>query len=573
MKFAWSKVAFRGVTAAVLPVSMFLAISAIPALGQDPVKIRIDAAKKTAPFKQIYSYFGYDEANYTYTKNGSKLVGELAAATKELVYIRTHFLLATGDGIAGLKSGSTNAYTEDAAGHPVYEWSTADRIFDTYLQANAKPFVEIGFMPKALSTNPEPYQTVWIPGAANKDYAAGWSYPPRDYGKWGELIYQWARHCAEKYGKQQAESWYWEVWNEPDIFYWHGTQEEYNKLYDYAVAAVKRALPNARVGGPASTGPSSEKAAAFLKAFLSHCTKGNNYATGGNGAPLNFVTFHAKGSPQVIDGHVRMGIARNLQDVDAGLKILSSFAKFRNLPVILSESDPEGCAACSARVYPQNAYRNGPLYASYTAAVMKGIFELSDRYQGNIAGMLTWAFEFEGQPYFDGFRTLATNGVDKPILNLFRMDGFLRGDRIEAVSSGAVSLGAMLAAGVRDEPDVDVIATRDEHGVSVMIWNYQDDDVAGPAARIEISMQGLPVVSRLMSMSHFRIDADHSNAYSVWKGFGSPQMPTPDQQRQLEAAGQLQQLVSSDRFSAKSGSTSIQFDLPRQAVSLIRIEW
>ena len=540
---------------------------------QEQVAIRVNTAQKTAPFKPIYAYFGYDEPNYTYTKNGRKLIGELAALSDARVNIRTHFLLATGDGAPGLKWGSTNAYTEDASGNPKYDWTILDRIFDTYLQAHAKPFVEIGFMPEALSAKPEPYRATWTPGEANKDYAAGWSYPSKDYRKWGELVYQWARHCSEKYGKEEAESWYWEVWNEPNIFYWHGSQEEYNELYDYAVAGVKRALPKARVGGPATTGPASEQAAGFLKDFLTHCAEGKNYATGGTGAPLDFVTYHAKGSPQVADGHVRMGIARNLQDVDAGLKILSGYGKFRNLPVILSESDPEGCAACSARVYPQNAYRNGPLYAAYTAAAMKGIMDLSARDQGDIEGMLTWAFEFEGQGYFDGFRTLATNGVDKPILNVFRMAGLMRGERVEAASSGTIPLDTMLAKGVRENPDVDVMATRDERGISVLVWNYHDDDVAGPDAAIALSVQGLPAGARRVLMKHYRIDANHSNAFSVWKGMGSPQAPTPEQQRQLEAAGQLQLLDSPNWLWTDSGNASVKFDLPRQGVSLITLEW
>lgn len=543
------------------------------AMAQDQVTVRVNTGQRVAPFEPIYAFFGYDEPNYTYTKNGSKLVGELAALTDAPVFLRTHFLLATGDGTPGLKWGSTNAYTEDASGKGVYDWTIVDRIFDTYIQAHTRPFVEIGFMPQALSAKPEPYRPTWIPGAANKDYSAGWSYPPKDYSEWGELVYRWAQHSAERYGKEQAESWYWEVWNEPNISYWQGTQEEYFKLYDYTVAAIKRALPKARVGGPASTGPASEQAAAFLKAFLSHCAEGTNYATGGKGATLDFVTFHAKGSPQVINGHVRMGIARNLQDVDSGLRILSSYPKFRNLPVILSESDPEGCAACSARVYAQNAYRNGPLYASYTAAAMKGILDLSARNHGNIEGMLTWAFEFEGQPYFDGFRTLATNGVDKPILNLFRMAGLMRGDRVEAASSGAIPLNTMLAKGIRENPDVDVLATRDGHGVSILVWNYHDDDVAGPNASVALSVQGLPPDTPRVLVSHYRIDADHSNAYSVWKGMGSPQAPTPDQERQLEAGGQLQLLDSPNWIWNQSGTASINFDLPRQAVSLIRLEW
>ncbi|HJY91044.1 MAG TPA: hypothetical protein VJ255_12230, partial [Candidatus Acidoferrum sp.] len=448
-----------------------------------------------------------------------------------------------------------------------------DHIFDTYLHAHAKPFVEIGFMPQALSTKPQPYRPSWIPGAANKDYSAGWAYPPKDYSKWGELVFEWARHTAEKYGKEQAESWYWEVWNEPNIFYWQGTQEEYFKLYDYTVAGVKRALPNARVGGPASTGPSGQQAAEFLKAFLSHCAEGTNYATGGMGAPLDFVSYHAKGSPQVVDGHVRMGIARNLQDVDSGLRIVSSYPNFRKLPVILSESDPEGCAACSARVYPQNAYRNGPLYASYTAAALKGIMDLSAKNHVSVEGMLTWAFEFDAQPYFDGFRTLATNGVDKPILNLFRMAGLMREDRVEAFSSGAIPLDEMLAQGVRENPDVDVLATRDDRGVSILIWNYHDDDATAPNAAIGLAVQGLPGGAQRVLLSHYRIDASHSNAYSVWKAMGSPQNPTPDQQRQLEAAGQLQLLDSPNWLWNQSGTASINFDLPRQAVSLIRLEW
>ena len=545
----------------------------IPARGQDAVSIRVDAAKKIAPFKPIYAYFGYDEPNYTYTKNGKKLVGELAASTNATVYIRTHFMLATGDGTAGLKWGSTNAYTEDASGKPIYDWTFADRIFDTYLEKRAKPFVEIGFMPQALSSKPEPYRPTWIPGGENKDYAVGWSYPPNDYAKWGELVYQWAKHCAKKYGKAEAESWYWEVWNEPDIFYWHGTEEEYNKLYDYAVAGVKRALPNARVGGPATTGPASEKAARFLKRFLEHCAEGNNFATGEKGSPLDFVSYHAKGSLQVVDGHVRMGIARNLEDVDEGLKLLAEFPKFRKLPVILSESDPEGCAACSARVYPQNAYRNGPLYAAYTVAAMKGILELSARNQGNIEGMLTWAFEFEGQLYFDGFRTLATNGVDKPILNLFRMDGLMRGDRVEANSSGAVALDTMLTKGVRENGDVDVLAARDEHGVSILVWNYHDDDVAGPVAAVTLDVDGLPMSARRVLLKHYRIDAERSNAYAKWQSLGSPQEPTVEQQRKLEEAGQLQLLQSPEWEGSDAGKVSMKFSLPRQGVSLVRLEW
>src|SRR5438067_3292701 len=464
---------------------------AVAAHGQEQISIRVDASQPIGSFRPIYSYFGYDEPNYTYTVNGTKLVNELGALSSSPVYIRTHFLLATGDGGAGLKWGSTNAYIEDSAGKAIYDWKIIDRIFETYLLAGARPFVEIGFMPQALSSKPEPYRPTWIPGAANKDYAIGWSYPPRDYRKWEELVYQWVRHCVEKYGQQEVESWYWEVWNEPDIFYWHGTPEEYEKLYDYTASAVKRALPSARIGGPATTGPASPQAAAFLRHFLEHCDHGTNFGNGNAGAPLDFITYHAKGRPSVVDGRVRMGIAKQLQDVREGFRIVRSFAKFRDLPIILSESDPEGCAACSARVYPQNSYRNGTLYPAYTAVMLKNIFELADREQANIDGTLTWAFEFEGQPYFDGFRILATNGIDKPVLNLFRMLGMMQGSRVRTENSSRIPLLSMLAEGVQ-KPDVDSLAVARDREVSVLTWHYCDEDVVGVATKVRLVISGLP---------------------------------------------------------------------------------
>src|SRR4051812_44075158 len=118
-------------------VSTTLLIALAPVLlsGQDAVKIQVDATQTVGAFKPIYSYFGYDEPNYTYGKHGPKLIGELARLSPAQTYVRTHFMLCTGDGTPGLKWGSTNAYTEDASGKPIYNWTIADRIFDTYLKA------------------------------------------------------------------------------------------------------------------------------------------------------------------------------------------------------------------------------------------------------------------------------------------------------------------------------------------------------------------------------------------------------------------------------------------------------
>lgn len=540
---------------------------ALPA--QEKVTIQVDVSSTVGPWSGVYRYFGYDEPNYTYMKDGRKLVGELTALSPRPVYFRAHHLLVTGDGTPALKWGSTNAYTEDASGNPVYDWTIVDRIFDTYIHAGGKPFVEIGFMPEALSTKPQPYRHTWPKGRIE----AGWAYPPKDYAKWAGLVHAWVQHAVERYGKEEVETWWWELWNEPDIMYWKGTPEEYDKLYDYTADAVKRALPTARVGGPGVTGPRNPKATAFLRQFLDHCARGVNAVTGKPGAPLDFVSFHAKGAPKVVDGHVRMGTGAELESVSQGFQAVASYPGIARLPIIISEWDPEGCAACSVRTHPQNAYRNDTLYPANTAVVLRNTLELADRYHVNLEGVLTWAFEFEGQPYFDGFRTLATNGIDKPVLNFFRMAGQMGGKRVLVTSSGALPLDSMLKDGISGKPDVNAMATAREDSVSVMVWNYQDDETAGTAAPVELKISGLPPAVGNFLVKHYRIDEQHSNAYTVWKRMGSPQQPTPAQYAELESAGQLQLLESPRWVTGDKGTLGLNFSLPSHALSLVQLSW
>lgn len=268
-----------------------------------------------------------------------------------------------------------------------------------------------------------------------------------------------------------------------------------------------------------------------------------------------------------------MGISRELKDVSEGFAIVRSFPKFQDLPVVLSEADPEGCAACSARVYPPNAYRNGALYASYVATAMKAILAIAGRDHVNLQGILTWAFEFENQPYFDGFRTLATNGIDKPVLNAFRMAGLMRGDLVKVDSSAAVPVRTMIDAGVRGRSEVDALAARSSHKIAVMLWNYQDDDVSGPAAQIDLKISGVPDNAKRLLLRHYRIDQNHSNAYTVWKQMGSPQQPSAEQYKKLEGAGQLQLIESPRWIDNVAGEEDMKFSLPLQGLSLIELSW
>lgn len=537
----------------------------------EEVTIRVDLQQKKGPMKPVYAWFGHDEPNYTYMKDGRKLLTELSELSPVPVFVRTHNLLTTGDGLPALKWGSTNAYTEDENGNPVYDWTIVDKIFDTYIERGIKPLVEIGFMPEALSSKPKPYRHDWAPGNPYGNIFTGWAYPPNDYDKWAELVYQWVRHSIERYGKKEVESWYWQLWNEPNIGYWQGTMEEYFKLYDYTADAVKRALPDAIMGGPHTTGPSWDKAADFLTAFLEHCLRGKNYRTGQVGAPLDFIAFHAKGSPKFIDNRVRMNMGTQLRDISRGFEIVASFPEYKELPIVIGESDPEGCAACSMDIYAENSYRNGTMYPSYTAASFARKMELADHFGVNFKGAVTWAFEFEDQPWFHGFRDLATNGVDKPVLNVFRMFGMMSGKRAKVTGELAYDFQLIRDSSVRGTAsDINALATVDEREAAIMAWNYHDNDRKVPAATVTLQIKGLP--KGKLRLSHYRVDDQHSNAYTQWKEMGSPQYPTARQVKDLEAAGQLE-LLEAPKWIIAEETTAITFKLPRQGVSLLKFSW
>ena len=499
--------------------------------------ITIDYSKQTHPQSAFWAYFGYDEPNFTYMRDGKKLLTELAALSPVPVYVRCHNLLTTGDGTPALKWGSTNAYTEDAAGNPIYNWRIADSIFDTYIKRGMKPLAEIGFMPEALSIHPEPYRHHWRPGTTYDTIFTGWAYPPKSYEKWATLVGEWVRHCVQRYGAKEVATWRWEVWNEPDIPYWKGTEEEYFKLYDYAANAVKKALPEARVGGPATTGPRGRNSSRWLREFLEHCAAAK--------VPLDFISFHAKGSPKFIDGHVRMNMEPQLNDVTSGFAIVKA-SPYSQLPIYITECDPEGCAACGMTTNPENAYRNGTMYSSYTAASFARIATIADSMQVNLAAAMSWAFEFEGQRYFDGFRDLATNGIDKPVLNVFRMFGLMRGNRIPADNA---------------------FVTADRHSMYILLWNYTDDDLPGPAETKTIAITHLP--TKKIKLTQYRIDDAHSNSYEAWKKMGSPQNPTTHQYQTLEAAGLLQQLEPPKTLT----TNNITVSLPAHAVAFLKLEW
>lgn len=540
------------------------------------VSINVDLKIDKGPMKPIWAFFGGDEPNYAYMKDGQKLLTEISKFSPVPVYLRVHNLLNTDEGPYALKWGSSNVYTEDAMGNPVYSWTILDKIFDTYVERGMKPLAQIGFMPKALSTNPVPYRRGGRPGDPPEirkiPNGNGWAYPPKDYNKFAALIYAWVQHSIERYGKAEVETWLWEIWNEPDGGFFRGTVDDYIKIYDYSTDAIRRALPTAKVGGPHTTGPWGPRGAAFLRTFLDHVVAGQNLATGKPGVPLDFIAFHAKGSTSLVNGVARMDVGRQLRDINKGFEIVSSYPELKKTPIIIGESDPEGCAACLVEAYPQNAYRNGSWYASYTAASFARKYDLAEAWGVNLRGAVTWAFEFENQPWFAGFRDLATNGVDKPVLNVFRMFAMMKGNRVGVSRGTNYDYLSIRDSSVRGKnPDINALAAKDDKSATVLVWNYYDlNDQAAPSP-VSISVSGLTVDQ--VTVSHYRIDDQFSNSYDAWKKMGSPQKPTAAQYAELEKAGQLQLLAAPEMVKTKDGEATVSFLLPRQGVSLLKLSW
>jgi xylan 1,4-beta-xylosidase len=560
----------RGFVSVALAMSAFAFCSARSSKTM-PITVRVDAGHPTGTYQPRWNYFGADEPNYSYAPNGQQLLRELSQLSSAPGYVRLHNLLTSGDGSASLKWGSTNAYSEDAAGRPVYNWEITDRIFDALHRNGIRPLVEVGFMPEMLSTHPRPYRHRFPDGQV----FTGWSYPPKNYAKWAALVTAWTAHLRERYGDAEVDTWLWEVWNEPDIDYWHGTPQEYDKLYDVTAAAIQKVLPKAKIGGLEATGIAPGRSEDFLRQFLEHCSHGENAATGRTGAPLAFISFHPKGSPKSVDGHVRMDVGHQLRAMDLGMHVVASYPEWKDTPIILGESDPEGCAACKGA---QNGYRNGPLYGVSVAEAMARADELARRNGVKLQGAVTWAFEFEDQPVFAGFRELATGGkvdgvsylVDKPVLNVFRMLGMLGGQMLPVTSSGARPVDEVLRESVRELPDVNAVATRAERHIDVMLWNYHDDDVVVPAAEIALDVDGVP--ARKVHVQRFLVDAQHSNAYGVWQRMGSPEQPMAEQFMELQRAARLERVERFDSV-VHGGHVGLDLKLERQGIMLVRLSW
>ena len=541
----------------------------------ETIEIRVDAGQALGELPHNWNYIGYDEINYTYTPEGQELLSKFGALRDKPYYVRAHHLLCTGNCHGFYKWGSTNAYLEDGDGRSIFNWDTIDLVLDTIIKSGCKPFVELGFMPQHLADHKH-YDLASDTWTQRNYRTYGFASPPKDYQKWYELIFALAHHCIERYGIGEVKSWYWELWNEPDLdYYWLGTVEEFTRLYDYTAAAIKAAHPDLRVGGPGTTNPIlGQRSAEFLDKFLDHCVHGSNTYTGQRGTPLDFVTFHVKGGGYRADlrprGQTPPSRKQILSHIQVGYGIIAQYPGLAQRECVLSEIDPDGWAAGGAWDNPVLNFRNTEYYPSFVAAIFDKVTRLGQQQQWDVR-LLSWAFLFVGERCFEGTRAFSTQGIDKAILNLFRLYAKMGSQMVGFESSGVKDpLSYADVCGRGEVADISGFATLSDTSLAILIYHQHDDWDATGEAEIALEVEKLPFPDEVY-VTHYRIDGEHSNAYTEWVRQGKPIYPTVEQRAAIKARDGLETLSPPQKVTLNGGKISLGFRLPVHGVSLVTV--
>ncbi|GAA5039509.1 GH39 family glycosyl hydrolase [Actinopolymorpha pittospori] len=552
-----------------------------PAAPSDPdaphvslARVDVDASAGQGPLTRVWESFGYDEINWTYTPTGKRLLRTFADFSGGGYHVRPHYVFCSGSGFGIPHWGSGNVYHEDADGHPYYDFTIVDQAYDAIVGAGHHVLVELGFTPRDLLPPEAAELTVTPSPTVYTSYEAGtWGYPPRDYDKWAGLIEAHARHCLERYGEAEVNAWLWELWNEPDISYWRGTPAQFNELYTVTVRAVRNVIPNAKVGGPTVTSGGLN----FLKGFLDYTSSRNE--------PLDFISYHTKGSRfptreyRPLDSlpteRLNPSSTKMLYDLRAFNRAIAEYEQYRDLPAIVDECDAAVPAHFGRYDNRNYEFQNTEYYPVFQVKLMKKILDLNASELVQVKRATSWSFYFEGERYFEGTRSFLTaGGIEKPLLNAYRMLSLLGTERIRATSDVAWDVAELDETDGSSMPEeIDALASRADNGtVAVLVWRHIDDQYQTSEQETAVSLTVRNVAGGTFRVRHFRIDADHSNSHTRWKLLGSPQDPTGEQLAEITARQGLEEFEPASTVEAESGLLSLDISLPLPAASLLILE-
>lgn len=448
--------------------------------GQAQEEIKINAQAQTTPFPHFWEQmFGSGRAILALRENYRNDLRAVKEIT-EFRYARFHAIL----------HDETGVYNEDEHGNAVYNFAYVDEIYDGLLKNGVRPVVEISFMPKKLAFNPDALHAFWYKPNVS---------PPKSWEKWDGLITALARHLVDRYGEDEVAQWYFEVWNEPNIDFWGGIprQKSYFELYDHTARDLKSVSGRLRVGGPATA------AAAWVDDFLRHAAEEH--------VPVDFVSTHGYADDTVED---LFGTHENIPMDD---RVCRAVAKVRKqiqgsalpkLPLLWTEWNVPGMKEARDTSYV------GPALANTVREC-----------DGMVEEMSFWTFSdvFEeggpiARPFEGHFGLRAKGGINKPSYYDFGLLHKL-GDRRIANS------------------DANVIVTKRGDGTLVVaVWNLVDPDQMGAGKKFRLLFENEPSGAAVRIS---RVDDEHGNTLAAYRAMGSPQYPSEDQIRQMNAATQL----------------------------------
>ena len=471
--------------------------------GQPPTReIVVNARETGRPFPHFWEQvFGSGRAILSLRDSYRRDLRTVKAATA-IQYVRFHAIFHDEVGV----------YDEAGGGQPVYNWSYVDQIYDGLLENGVRPWVEMSFMPRKLAASLEPHAFWYKPLPS----------PPKDYGKWEELVYNFARHLVDRYGLDEVAQWYFEVWNEPNIDFWTGQpkQATYFELYDHAARAIRRVDPRLRVGGPATA------QAAWVSAMIDHCVRG--------GVPLDFVSTHvyANDSAEDVFGtHEKIPrsemVARAVRKVYDEVK----HSPRPDLPIHWTEYN----ASYKNEVDVTDSAFMGPWLANTIRQC-----------DGLAATMSYWTFSdvFEEQgvvkkPFYGGYGLIAEGGVPKAAFEAFAMLHRLGEQRLQTNVEDAL------------------VTKRADGTLEIAVWNYAPPGETGAWKKVHLTVDGLAGTPRYQVQI---VDPQHGSALAAWKAMGSPAFPTTQQYEQLR-----QSALATEKLDAPS------FNLPAHGFAVVEV--
>ncbi len=477
---------------------------------QTPMEtITIDANAPARPFPHYWEQmFGSGRAILSLRDSYRRDLKAVRQIT-DFQYIRFHGILLDDVGV----------YDEDRHGQPVYNFSYVDQIYDGLLAAGVKPFVELSFMPYKLAAQ-QHLQSFWYHPNVS---------PPKDYAIWDELITKLVKHLVERYGIEEVSSWYFEVWNEPNLDFWTGAprQKTYFELYDHTARDIKAVSPKLRVGGPATA------QAAWVVDFIKHCDQAR--------VPLEFISTHVYGNDSASDVFGTDEKIPRDQMVCRAVKKVHEEIKSSSrpeLPLIWSEFN----AAYDNEVAVTDSIYMGPWLAT-TIAQCDGLTEM----------MSLWTFSdvFEEQgvaktPFYGGFGLIAAGNIPKPSFYAMQLLHGLGDQRIENGNSN-------------------VLVTKAGDGsLVVAVWNLVNPGSTGEAKTVKLQFKGMRPNAKV---SVRYVDDEHGNTLGAWERMGRPRYPT---QTQAEELREQSRTVAPQNETLTDGTVTLRLSVNSLAVLEVR---